>query len=111
MTPTVVEPLRDDWRDVQTAVQRLLADGKPDDARETARDFHVKLCSVRVLDLACGSGKFPLHGAEAMKRLEGEVVTLLDELGDTAPLITVDPHQFLGVELNPWAANVAELVL
>ena len=33
------------------------------------------------------------------------------ELGDSKPMITVDPHQFLGIELNPWAANVAELVL
>ncbi|MCP6423656.1 hypothetical protein NL463_30550, partial [Klebsiella pneumoniae] len=24
---------------------------------------------------------------------------------------TVDPHQFLGIEVNPWAAAVAELVL
>ncbi|MFT7137173.1 MAG: hypothetical protein ACI80I_003184 [Akkermansiaceae bacterium] len=47
-----------------------------------------------------------------MKRLEGEVTSLLDELGETqSSFITVDPHQFLGIELNPWAANVAELVL
>ncbi|EDQ04336.1 hypothetical protein DSM14862_01975 [Sulfitobacter indolifex] len=49
---------------------------------------------------------------EMMKRLEGEVTALLEELGETqAGFITVDPHQSLGIELNPWAANVAELVL
>ncbi len=47
-----------------------------------------------------------------MKRLEGEVTALMVELGQTqTTFITVDPHQFLGIELNPWAANVAELVL
>ena len=28
VTPTIIEPLREDWRDVQTAVQRLTEDGK-----------------------------------------------------------------------------------
>jgi len=47
-----------------------------------------------------------------MKRLEGEVTALQTELGETQDdFITIDPHQFLGIELNPWAANVAELVL
>ena len=112
VTPTIMEPLREDWRDVQTAVQRLAADGKDEDARKLVRNFHVKLCEIRVLDPACGSGNFLYVALEMMKRLEGEVTALLEELGETqASFITVDPHQFLGIELNPWAANVAELVL
>jgi len=112
VTPTIMEPLRDDWRDVQTAVQRLTEDNKPDDARKVVRDFHAKLCEIRVLDPACGSGNFLYVALEMMKRLEGEVTALQTELGETqADFITIDPHQFLGIELNPWAANVAELVL
>jgi hypothetical protein len=112
VTPTIMEPLRDDWRDVQTAVQRLTEDDKSDDALQLVRDFHSKLCEIRVLDPACGSGNFLYVALEMMKRLEGEVTALLSELGETqTSFITVDPHQFLGIELNPWAANVAELVL
>ncbi|MEC8628912.1 MAG: DNA methyltransferase [Pseudomonadota bacterium] len=111
VTPTIIEPLREDWRDVQTAVQRLTEDGKTDGALKLVRDFHHKLCETTVLDPACGSGNFLYVALEMMKRLEGEVTSLMIELGDTRPLITVDPHQFLGIELNPWAANVAELVL
>lgn len=111
VTPTIIEPLREDWRDVQTAVQRLTEDGKTDEALKLVRDFHHKLCETTVLDPACGSGNFLYVALEMMKRLEGEVTSLMIELGDTRPLITVDPHQFLGIELNPWAANVAELVL
>lgn len=112
VTPTIIEPLRDDWRDVQTAVQRLATDGKEETARKLVHDFHRKLCEIRVLDPACGSGNFLYVSLEMMKRLEGEVTALLEELGETqASFITVDPHQFLGIELNPWAANVAELVL
>ncbi len=111
VTPTILEPLRDDWRDIQTAVQRLTEDGKRDGAVKLVRDFHAQLCETKVLDPACGSGNFLYVALEMMKRLEGEVTSLMVELGDTKPLITVDPHQFLGIELNTWAANVAELVL
>lgn len=31
--PTIMEPLREDWKDVQTAVQRLTEDGKQDEPR------------------------------------------------------------------------------
>ncbi|WP_170162653.1 class I SAM-dependent DNA methyltransferase [Pacificibacter maritimus] len=111
VTPTIMEPLREDWRNVQIAVQRLNADGKTDKALDLVKDFHHDLCEVRVLDPACGSGNFLYVALEMMKRLEGEVTALMYELGDTKPLYTVDPHQFLGIELNTWAANVAELVL
>ena len=111
VTPTIMDPLRDDWRNVQIAVQRLNADGNTGQALKLVKDFHHDLCEVRVLDPACGSGNFLYVALEMMKRLEGEVTALMYELGDTKPLYTVDPHQFLGIELNPWAANVAELVL
>ncbi|AML53781.1 class I SAM-dependent DNA methyltransferase [Falsihalocynthiibacter arcticus] len=112
VTPTIMEPLREDWRNVQIAVQRLTQDDKTEEALKTVRDFHSSLCEIRVLDPACGSGNFLYVALEMMKRLEGEVTALLAELGEVqSSFITVDPHQFLGIELNPWAANVAELVL
>ena len=50
-----------------------------------------------------------------MKRLEAEVLQTLADLGGQEALAldrhTVDPHQFLGLELNPRAAAIAELVL
>ncbi|CAE7866486.1 yeeA [Symbiodinium microadriaticum] len=116
VTPTIIDPLREDWRDVQAAVQRLTQDGKLEDARKLVHAFHRKLCETTVLDPACGSGNFLYVALEMMKRLEGEVTALLSELGEDQGQLglagmTVDPHQFLGIELNPWAANVAELVL
>ncbi|WBU61176.1 class I SAM-dependent DNA methyltransferase [Paracoccus albus] len=116
VTPTIIEPLREDWKDVQTAVQRLTEDGKDGDARNLVHDFHRRLCEIRVLDPACGSGNFLYVALEMMKRLEGEVTALLEELGESQSSLglsgmTVDPHQFLGIELNPWAAAVSELVL
>lgn len=116
VVPTVMEPLRADWRDVQAAAVALTAQGKDDEARDTVRAFHARLCEIRVLDPACGSGNFLYVALELMKRLEGEVTALLADLGEDQAALslaghTVDPHQFLGLELNPWAAAVAELVL
>src|SRR5690606_7421654 len=74
------------------------------------------LCHVRVLDPACGSGNFLYVTLEHLKRLEGEVLNSLDELGHTQSKLeiagmTVDPHQMLGLETNPRAARIAEAVL
>lgn len=114
--PTVIEPLRADWRDVQAAALTLANAGKMSEARAEVRAFHDRLCTVRVLDPACGSGNFLYVALELMKRLEGEVTALLADLGEDQAALslaghTVDPHQFHGIELNPWAAAVAELVL
>lgn len=116
VNPTVIEPLRAEWRDIQAAAVTLAGQDKLDEARATVRDFHRRLCEVRVVDPACGSGNFLYVALELMKRLEGEVIALLRELGEDQGALalaghTVDPHQFLGIEVNPWAAAVAELVL
>ncbi|MGY3437906.1 MULTISPECIES: class I SAM-dependent DNA methyltransferase [unclassified Marinovum] len=116
VVPTIMEPLRADWRNVQAAALTLANQGREKEARDTVSAFHQQLCETRVLDPACGSGNFLYVALELMKRLEGEVTVLLSELGEEQTALalagyTVDPHQFLGLELNPWAAAVAELVL
>ncbi len=118
--PTVINPLRADWDNVKAAALLLANEGKAEAARDTLREFHHSLCQIRVLDPACGSANFLYVTLEHMKRLEGEVLDLLDQIGESlgdtqgrleSEGLTVDPHQFLGLELNPRAAAVAELVL
>ncbi len=114
--PTVIEPLRAEWREVQAAALTYEQQGKHKDAVAEIRSFHRHLCTVRVLDPACGSGNFLYVTLEHLKRLEGEVLNLLHDLGESQGLlelegVTVDPHQFLGLEINPRAARIAEMVL
>ncbi len=114
--PTLVEPLRDDWRNALAVITQQINSGDSAAAIETAQEFHRKLCSTRVLDPACGSGNFLYVALEHMKRLEGEVLETLRSLGETQQALehtglTVDPHQLLGIELNPRAAVIADLVL
>jgi hypothetical protein len=116
VNPTIMEPLRADWATVQATATAFANQGNMAEARAHVQAFHRRLCDIRVLDPACGSGNFLYVALELMKRLEGEVTALLTDLGEDQVALslaghTVDPHQFLGIEINPWAAAVAELVL
>jgi hypothetical protein len=115
--PTVMEPLRAEWDGVKAAaMEKVQADQRRGGA-DMLRAFHAKLCATRVLDPACGTGNFLYVTLELMKRLEGEVLDLLADIepgeGDRLDVAgaSVDPHQFLGIEKNPRAVPVAELVL
>jgi hypothetical protein len=110
---TVMEPLRADWNAAQLKAADARERGDLKEAVAAVRAFHHALCTTRVLDPACGTGNFLYVSLELMKRLEGEVLEALAELGETETigLEEVDPHQFLGIELNVRAAAIAELVL
>jgi hypothetical protein len=113
---TVMEPLRADWEAALTKAELAKEEGKDGDAVRIVREFHDQLCHTRVLDPACGTGNFLYVALELMKQLEGEVLETLTKLGDEQGLLTlknltVDPHLFLGLELNPRAAAIAELVV
>lgn len=114
--PTLIDPLREQWGDIRAAAEMLLRQGKQDKALEAVKAFHFQLCQTRVLDPACGSANFLYVALEHMKRLEGEVLGFITELSDgqdtlEAEGLTVSPHQFLGLEINTRAAQIAELVL
>jgi len=110
--PVVMEPLRREWDDVQATASLLFHQGKEEDARAMVGEFHIRLTKIRVLDPACGSGNFLYVTLEHMKRLEGEVLQVLASYGEKQmSLLQVDPHQFLGLEVNPRAAYIAEMVL
>lgn len=115
VVPTVIAPLRNEWENVRAAALLLDREGSQKEAQQAIREFHFKLCQTKVLDPACGSGNFLYVTMEHMKRIEGEILDLLQSLGVSGTLVTeglaVDPHQFLGIELNPRAAAIAEMVL
>ncbi|MDP1588188.1 MAG: hypothetical protein Q8M07_10610 [Prosthecobacter sp.] len=113
--PTVIEPLREQWENVRAAAITHANKGDLKSARKEVNAFHDQLCRLRVLDPACGSGNFLYVALQQMKILEGEVLDFAAQFGEDMKLElethTIDPHQFLGIELNPRAASIAELVL
>ena len=114
--PTVLDPLRAEWESVQTAALSEREAGNDAEARRLVSAFVQRLADVRVLDPACGSGNFLYVTLELLKRLEGEVRNVLRDLGEQQVSMgiagaTVTPANMLGIELNPRAAAIAELVL
>ena len=114
--PTILEPLRHEWESVQTAALALSEDGDTDKAIKSVESFLQRLADLRVLDPACGSGNFLYVTLELLKRLEGEVRNTLRDLGQGQISIgltgaTITPENMLGIEINPRAAAIAELVL
>jgi SAM-dependent methyltransferase len=112
---TVMDPLREAWGKARSTADRQKSEGKGEAAIRTVKDFHDRLCETRVLDPACGTGNFLYICMQLMKQLENDVLETLTNLGGQEALAleshTVDPHQFLGLEVNPRAAAIAELVL
>ncbi|WP_199799160.1 class I SAM-dependent DNA methyltransferase [Erythrobacter insulae] len=129
--PTIIEPLRADWSEAQALAQDCLSQKDERGALRAVQAFHRQLCSTRVLDPACGTGNFLYVAFELMKKLEGEVLEAIENLGGQPSKIsdhpeywttgkraqraqgrfTVDPGQFFGLEINPRAVPIADLVL
>jgi len=118
---TILVPLRDEWTNVRAMMERELRAGEDrekalEKARSIGHSFRKRITTTTVLDPACGSGNFLYVALKELKRLEGEVIRALVSIGDKQtwldiPGETVHPAQFFGIELEPWAAKVAELVL
>lgn len=118
---TIMMPLRTQWTDIRAEMELQLRAGKDKKkarkiAIATGHAFRKQLTDIRVLDPACGSGNFLYVALKEMKRLESEVVRALDTMGSKQtwfdmPGETVHPAQFFGIEIKPWAAKIAELVL
>jgi hypothetical protein len=115
VAPTLITPLREEWRSIQAAAAMAAEDGDTAKALKIVTAFQKKLCLLRILDPACGTGNFLYVAFELLKRLEAEVVQEESRYGAQGRLrmegAHVDPHQFLGLELNSRAARIAEMVL
>jgi type I restriction-modification system DNA methylase subunit len=103
---TILEPLKAEWANVQAAAEAKCGEADAKGAAALVQDFHEKLCDIRILDPACGTGNFLYVSLALLKRLEGEVLEALTSLAGQASfagyeLKTIDPHQFLGLEVNP----------
>lgn len=114
--PAVMEPLRREWAAAQAASAQRHDEGDDAAARAELVRFLRRLASVKILDPACGSGNFLYVTLEHLKRLEGEVLAAINVYGQTglldlAGVTTVGPRQLLGLEINPRAATIADVVL
>jgi hypothetical protein len=114
---TIMDVLEPEWAKIEEEIgelkdapKRESGDGGNDEALAIATAFHERLATIRVLDPACGTGNFLYVSMELMQALEARVIETIQTLGGHAEP-KVGPHQFYGLEKNPRAAKIAELVL
>ena len=109
--PVVMEPLRAEWEDVQRDVGNLLIEDDLETARVRLAAFQQRLFEVEVLDPACGSGNFLYLALRSLLDLEKQVIDFAATQGWPNLVPTVKPDQMLGLEINPYAAELARTAL
>ena len=118
--PTVVRPLLREWEkakaEIATLVERADAAGTPatntrlrGTAAQRLRTFLERLRDFTVLDPACGSGNFLYLALQALKDLEHRVQLEAEALGLERSFLRVGPGNVRGIELNPYAAELARV--
>ncbi len=71
-----------------------------------------RLRNFRVLDPACGSGNFLYLALKALKDIEHRANLEAEALGLQRPLLLqTSPANVMGIELNPYAAELARLTV
>lgn len=97
--PTIVDPFADRIEPAQSGHKLL--------------DLLERLTTLRVLDPACGSGNFLYVAYREMRRLEHRIrERLVDEFPrEQAPLIHVSAQQFFGLDINPFAVELAKVTM
>jgi hypothetical protein len=101
-----------------TIIQPWLARIEAAGSVKALKSAHKDLTRFRVLDPACGSGNFLYVAYREMARLEAQTLLALREQMDEcefqsylAETPRVGPHQFFGIELDPFGAELTKVTL
>lgn len=117
--PVIVEPLLAEWAIVKTQIEAELAKATAttgatktkatNEANRLRIAFMERLTAFRVLDPACGSGNFLYLALLELKNLEHRVNLECEALGLPREFPRIGPEAVLGIELNPYAAELARV--
>lgn len=109
----VIDPLFLDDLRAELAEIRAIAVDRTRKARLEA--YQKKLAGLTFLDPACGSGNFLTETYLSLRRLENEVISLLQYgqqvMGGSISPVQVSISQFYGIEVNDFAVTVAKTAL
>ena len=117
---TITRPLLAEWAGVkasiaaalerEAAAQNTRAKNKAGaEASGTYKGFLDRLRAFRVLDPACGSGNFLYLALLALKDLEVRASVEAEALGLPREFPQVGPEAVCGIEINPYAAELARV--
>lgn len=103
--PVVLDPLRKEWAEAYAEASRA----KDETQKQIIVAFLDRLRAVRVLDPACGSGNFLYLVLRGLKDLEHLVLIEAWQLGHKLGDPQIGPEAVLGIELSPYAAELARV--
>lgn len=123
--PVVEQPLLAEWQMVKAKIEKLslsmklvgsAKSNRPNkemaEGYKLFRDFLERLRKFKVLDPACGSGNFLYLALKSLKDLEHRVNLEVEALGLHRELhIETSPLNVMGIELNPYAAELARVTV
>ena len=120
VAPVVVRPWLAEWTAEKAAIaaelERAEAAKSPaartkrrNEAERRYRAFLNRLRAFTVLDPACGSGNFLYLALQALKDLEHRVQFEAEALGFQRAFPEVGPANVKGIEINPYAAELARV--
>jgi type II restriction/modification system DNA methylase subunit YeeA len=120
--PVIIRPLQAEWETKKTQMAQQMdifhtarAAGTRTRAYNAAQALHNqfvdRLRHVRVLDPACGSGNFLYLALLALKDLEHRTNLDAEALGLGRQFPSVGPECVKGIELNPYAAELARVTV
>ncbi len=118
--PVVVRPWLADWAvekaEIAAELERADAAKSPttrtrrrNQAEQRYRTFLDRLRAFTVLDPACGSGNFLYLALQALKDLEHRVQVEAEALGFQRAFPEIGPANVKGIEINPYAAELARV--
>lgn len=120
INPVIIEPLSREWDETKAEIEAELAKAASakspsakTKAQKRAEALHIayveKLKNFRVLDPACGSGNFLYLSLLALKDLEHKANIDAETLGLPRAFPHVGPEAVKGIEINPYAAELARV--
>lgn len=120
LDPVIREPLEAEWAAAKAEIEAELEKAntaKAASAKTKARNraeklhssFMEKLANFRVLDPACGSGNFLNLALLTLKDIEHRANLEAESLGLPRGFPRVGPECVLGIEINPYAAELARV--
>jgi hypothetical protein len=125
--PVVLLPLRREWIEALERIISLVPDvivtregeslfrpvdeARIEEAQRLVNAFLDRLRAVRVLDPACGSGNFLYVTLRMLKDLEKEILIECRHRGLVDFELKVGPNQLFGIEINPYAFDLAQMTV
>jgi hypothetical protein len=112
--PVVLEPWIEEWEAEKRWLARQIDRAKvsvSEAAKQRFYGFLERLANFKVLDPACGSGNFLYLTLRGLKDFEKKVVLEAEALGLPPQFPRVGPEALLGIEVNPYAAELARVTI